>query len=52
MELSQMLCHLFYSINKVFFPNDPEYTHRKEAISTKKLRQGDAAWSTQKVILG
>ena len=50
-ELSQMFRHLFSSIDKVFRPNDPEYTHCKEPISLKKLCQGYTAWSTKKVVL-
>ena len=41
------------SIDQVFRPlaaSDP--LHRKEPTSVKKLRQGDAYWSTQKTILG
>ena len=47
-----MLIHMFYSIDKAFRQNDPKDKHRKELIPIKKILQGDAAWSTHKVILG
>ena len=36
----------------VFKPNQASGSNRKDNISTKKLKQGDTAWSTRKVILG
>jgi len=40
-------------IDDVFRPLSPaDHPTRKEPISVKKLRQGDAAWSTQKEVLG
>ena len=43
---------LFHAIDSVFRPNGPGDYHRKEPNSRKKLLQGDAFWSTQKIILG
>ena len=44
---------LMHVIDDVFRPLHPgDIDARKEPISVKKLRQGDAAWSTQKEILG
>jgi hypothetical protein len=44
---------LFNSIDQVLRPLHPsDYPKRKEPNSIKKLLQGDAAWTTQKVILG
>lgn len=40
-------------VDDVFRPSDAsDGPSRKEPISVKKLRQGDAAWSTQKEVLG
>ena len=40
-------------IDDVFRPNEhTDADTRKEPISVKKLRQGDASWSTQKEVLG
>ena len=47
-----MLCHLFRSIDQVFRPNIETDNLCKEPISTKKLSQGDADWSTKKTVLG
>ena len=44
---------LFSSIDRVLRPLSPsDNPARKEPNSTKKLLQGDASWSTQKLILG
>ena len=44
---------LFNIIHRVFRPRDAQDPgHRKDPISLKKLQKGDAAWSTQKTILG
>ena len=51
-EQRQMLRHLFWRIDTVFRPNLGTYSLRKEPISTKKLGQGGAAWSTKKTVLG
>lgn len=45
----QQLLHLN---NQVLCPNDTLDTHQKKTISKKKLRKGDATWSTRKVALG
>jgi hypothetical protein len=42
----------FHAIDSVFRPNDDLDVGRKQPISEKKLGKGDAAWSTQKNILG
>ena len=51
-ERRQMTRNLFRAINELFRPNDKNDIAREETISLKKLRKGDAAWSTKKVILG
>ena len=43
---------LFHCVDSIFRPNGPNDKWRKEPNSIKKLLQGDAFWSTQKVILG
>eukprot|EP00536_Pseudo-nitzschia_multiseries_P018339 jgi/Psemu1/55134/gm1.55134_g len=44
---------LFQSLDKVFRPLDASDTpFRQEPASLKKMRQGDARWTTKKVILG
>ena len=47
-----MTQHLFRAIDELFCPNSKDNTAREEPISLKKLSKGDAAWSTQKVVLG
>ena len=47
-----MTRHLFRSINEPFRLNEKDDIAREDPISLKKLRKGDAAWSTKKVILG
>ena len=47
-----MLSHLLSSINKMFCPNYPRDTPLKDTISTKKIHQGDSAWSIHEVTLG
>ena len=47
-----MTRHLSRTIDEIFRPNDKYDITREEPISLKKLRKGDAAWSTKKVILG
>ena len=51
-ERRQMTRHLFRTIHELFCPNNKEYIAREEPISLKKIRKGNAAWSTQKVVLG
>jgi hypothetical protein len=49
-RLKRQLLHLN---DLVFRPNDSQDgPFRKEPVSVKKLRQGDATWSTWKVVLG
>ena len=43
---------LFHCIDSVLRQLSPTDTNRKEPNSTKKLQQGDASWSTVKIILG
>ena len=51
-ERRQMTRHLFRTIDELFRLNNKDYIAREEPISLKKLRKGNAAWSTKKVILG
>ena len=44
--------HLFHAIDEIFRPNNKDNIEREEPTILKKLRKGDAAWSTQKVVLG
>ena len=44
---------LFQSLDKVFRPIDEADTkYRQEPASMKKLKNGDARWSTTKIVLG
>ncbi|VEU39857.1 unnamed protein product, partial [Pseudo-nitzschia multistriata] len=44
---------LLHSLDKVFRPLDKQDTpYRQEPASIKKLKKGDATWTTSKVILG
>ena len=47
-----MMRNIFHAIDKLFCPNNKYYIAREEPISLKKLHKGDAAWSTQKFVLG
>ena len=52
-KLSTIRQTLLHSLDEVLRPLDPDDdAYRKEPASTKKLRQGDAAWGTRKLILG
>ena len=51
-ESIQTIHNLFRSINTVLQTNEATYSLYKEPISTNKLCQGDAAWSTKKTVLG
>ena len=51
-ERRHMTRHLFRAIDELFLPNNKDDIAREEPISLKNLRKGDAAWSTQKVVLG
>ena len=51
-ERIQMTQHLFRAIEELFRPNNKDDIAREESISLKKFCKGDAAWSTQKVVLG
>ena len=43
---------LFHAIDELFHPNEKDDIVREEPISLKKLRKGDATWTTKKVIIG
>jgi hypothetical protein len=52
-ELSNVRRTLLHSLDDVMRPLDKDDSpYRKEPASTKKLKQGDAAWGTRKLILG
>jgi hypothetical protein len=51
-RLQRIRRQLLHINDLVLRPNDEEDEHRKEPASVKKLRQGDASWSTIKVVLG
>mmetsp|Transcript_27138 Transcript_27138/g.56507 ORF Transcript_27138/g.56507 Transcript_27138/m.56507 type:complete len:160 (-) Transcript_27138:1158-1637(-) len=44
--------HLFHIIDQVFCPNDSADSMRQEPNSLKKLRHGDACWTTRKKCWG
>ena len=44
--------HLFRAIDKLFCSNNKDKITREDPISIKKIHKDDAAWSTQKVVLG
>ena len=44
---------LFQALDKVFWPLDnDDISYRQEPASIKKLKKGDACWTTSKIILG
>ena len=47
-----MTRHLFRTIDSLLRPNDNNDKDRLDAISIKKLKKGDASWSTTKTVLG
>ena len=47
-----MTQHLFRAIDELFCFNNKDDISWEDPISLKNLRKGDAAWSTQKVVLG
>ena len=51
-QLRQARRHVFHSLDLLFRPNDAHDRHRKTPNSIKKLRLGDADWTTQKKLLG
>ena len=53
-RLNRLRRTLLHCNDLVFRPNDdhPTDANRREPISTKKLRKGDACWSTRKTVLG
>ncbi len=51
-QLARYRRQLFHLNNRVLRPNDDLDDHRKEPISTSKLRKGDAVWTTYKQMLG
>jgi hypothetical protein len=53
LRLARVRRILMHAIDDVLRPNDQlDSIHRKEPISVKKLRQGDAHWDTCKKVLG
>jgi hypothetical protein len=44
--------HIFHSLDLLFRPNDARDRHRKTSNSIKKLKLGDADWTTHKKLLG
>ena len=44
--------HLLHAVDDILDKPLPDETHRREAISLKKLLQGDGSWATRKVLLG
>ena len=50
----QAMRTLLHVLDSVFRPRDPkrDSTFRQEPASVKKLKKGDARWSTKKVVLG
>ena len=48
----KVVWHFFQNINRVFWPNQSGKFHRKEPISTNKLKQGYSLWSTHKLVFG
>ena len=50
-ERRKMTRHLFCTIDKLFQPNNKDDIAREEPIYLKNPCKGDAAWSTQKVVL-
>ena len=47
-ERRQMTRNIFRAIDELFRPNNKDNIAREEPISLKKLRKGNAAWSTKK----
>ena len=44
--------HLYHAIDKVLATPEVSDDQRLEALSLKKLKKGDGAWSTRKELLG
>ena len=52
-QLTAIRNTLFHCIDTVLRPLSPnDFNGRKEPNSTKKIMKGDAAWSTEKMVLG
>ena len=51
-RLNTLRRHLFHAIDEVLSRPGLSEAHRNEAISLKKLLQGDGSWCTRKLILG
>jgi hypothetical protein len=51
-QLRQARGHIFHSLDLLFPPNNHEDRHRKTPNSIKKLKLGDANWTTRKKLLG
>ena len=51
-RLKALRGHLLRSIDKILSQPSSDEPHRNEAVSLKKLLQGDGSWNTRKLILG
>ena len=51
-RLKALRSHLLHAIDQVLARPAADEPHRNEAVSLKKLLQGDGSWSTRKLILG
>jgi hypothetical protein len=51
-QLCQARRHVFHTLDLLFRPNDSEDCHRKTPNSIKKLKLGNADWTTRKKLLG
>ena len=47
-----MIGHLFKSIDRLFNPTNPTNKDRLDPISINKLKEVDASWSTNKIVIG
>lgn len=51
-QLNRFRRQVLHLNDQVLRPNTPTDLHRKQPVSEKKLRKGDATWSTRKIVLG
>jgi hypothetical protein len=51
-RLKALRAHLLHAIDQVLSQPAKDEPHRNEAVSLKKLLQGDGSWNTRKLILG
>lgn len=52
LRLNTLRRHLLHAIDKILATPESTDTRRNEAVSLKKLVQGDGSWKTRKLILG